>query len=264
MGGVVFLDEIGDADPKTQVQLLRFLDNGGFVRLGENTERYSRVLLVAATNKDLPAEIAAGRFRGDLYHRLAELSIRLPSLNERREDIPDLAVHFLGKLYRTYRGAEDADAPPVLSEEAKAALVQHHYVGNIRELRSILLRALFFRRKSVISGEAIRQAIASTGLAGGLVLDASRRGLTEQVSADILERIRQGGDFWQDVYEPFSRNDISRDVVRMVVEQGRAAAGRPLPSVARYLRAVTEEAASDEQRRLLYRFKNFLYKTVKL
>lgn len=264
MGGVVFLDEIGDADPKTQVQLLRFLDNGGFVRLGENTERYSRVLLVAATNKDLPAEIAAGRFREDLYHRLAELSIRLPSLNERREDIPDLAVHFLGKLYRTYRGVKDTEEPPVLSEEAKAGLVQHHYEGNIRELRSILLRALFFRRKAVISGEAIRQAIASTGLGGGQTLDASRRGLIEQLSAEILERIRQGGDFWQDVYEPFSRNDISRDVVRMVVEQGRATAGRPLPGVARYLRAVTDEVSEDEQRKLLYKFKNFLYKTVKM
>ena len=63
VGGVVFLDEIGDADPKTQVQLLRFLDNGGFIRLGDNTERFSRVLLVAATNRNLPAEIAAGRFR---------------------------------------------------------------------------------------------------------------------------------------------------------------------------------------------------------
>lgn len=264
MGGVVFLDEIGDADPKTQVQLLRFLDNGGFVRLGENAERYSRVLLVAATNKDLPAEIAAGRFREDLYHRLAELSIRLPSLNERREDIPDLAVHFLGKLYRTYRGAKDADDPPMLSEEAKAALVQHHYEGNIRELRSILLRALFFRRSGVISGAAIRQAIAGAGLGGGQVVDAGRRSLTEQLSAEIMERIRRGGDFWQDVYEPFSRNDISRDVVRMVVEQTRSVAGRPLPGVARYLRAVTDDAAPDEQRKLLYRFKNFLYKTVKI
>ena len=67
--GTLFLDEIGDADPKTQVQLLRFLDNGGFIRLGENMERFSRVLLVAATNKDLPAEIAAGRFREDLYQQ---------------------------------------------------------------------------------------------------------------------------------------------------------------------------------------------------
>lgn len=264
MGGVVFLDEIGDADPKTQVQLLRFLDNGGFVRLGENTERYSRVLLVAATNKDLLAEIAAGRFREDLYHRLAELSIRLPSLNERREDIPDLAVHFLGKLYRTYRGAKDPEEPPVLSEEAKAALVQHQYEGNIRELRSILLRALFFRRKAVISGEAIRQAIAGAGLGVISAAEPSRRGLTEQLAVEIVERVRQGGDFWQDVYEPFTRNDISRDVVRLVVEKGRNAAGRPLPGVARHLRAVDESASADEQRKQLYKFKNFLYKTVKL
>ncbi len=91
MGGVVFLDEIGDADPKTQVQLLRFLDNGGFIRLVENTERFSRVLLVAATNKNLTEEIGEGRFREDLFHRLSELSIRLPSLNER------------GRISRTFR-----------------------------------------------------------------------------------------------------------------------------------------------------------------
>src|SRR6185369_10423865 len=86
MGGIIFLDEIGDADPKTQVQLLRFLDNGGFVRLGENRERFSKVLLVAATNKDLQKEIRRGNFREDLYHRLSELSVTVPSLNERRED----------------------------------------------------------------------------------------------------------------------------------------------------------------------------------
>ena len=154
--------------------------------------------------------------------------------------------------------------PPQLSDEAKAGLVQHNYEGNIRELRSILLRALFFRRKQVISGEAIRQAIVGAGL--GMVGNGepSRRGLTEQIAVEIMERIRQGGDFWQDVYEPFSRSDISRDVVRLVVEKGRAAAGRPLPGVARYLRAIPEGGASEEQRRMLYKFKNFLYKTVKI
>ena len=105
-GGVVFLDEIGDADPKTQVQLLRFLDNGGFVRLGENVTRFARVLLIAATNKNLRKLIAEGNFREDLYHRLSELTIEVPSLNQRREDIPDLATHFLGKLYQVYRKAD--------------------------------------------------------------------------------------------------------------------------------------------------------------
>jgi len=263
MGGVVFLDEIGDADPKTQVQLLRFLDNGGFIRLGDNTERYSRVLLVAATNRDLPAEIAAGRFREDLYHRLAELSIRLPSLNERREDIPDLAVHFLGKLYRTYRGQDDPEDPPTLADDAKSELVVHQYEGNIRELRSILLRAMFFRRGSVIGGDAIRQAIKGVGL-GSVVQATDGRELAVHLVENIMERIRQGGDFWQDVYEPFTRNDISRDVVRLVVEKSRAFAGRPLPGVARYLRAVNDDGSVDEQRKMMYKFKNFLYKTVRL
>jgi DNA-binding NtrC family response regulator len=263
MGGVVFLDEIGDADPKTQVQLLRFLDNGGFIRLGENTERFSRVLLVAATNRNLPADIAAGRFREDLYHRLAELSIRLPSLNERREDIPDLAIHFLGKLYRTYRGAHDPEEPPVLHAEAKAELVAHHYEGNIRELRSILLRALFFRRADLVGGEAIRQAIRGVGVGSSFQVTDGQE-LTVRLAESVLERIRQGGDFWQQVYEPFSRNDISRDVVRMVIEKSRAFAGRPLPGVARYLRALTDQMNADEQRKMLYKFKNFLYKTVRL
>jgi DNA-binding NtrC family response regulator len=244
------------------VQLLRFLDNGGFIRLGDNTERYSRVLLVAATNRDLPAAISAGRFREDLYHRLAELSIRLPSLNERREDIPDLAVHFLGKLYRTYRGQDDPEEPPTLADDAKSELVVHQYEGNIRELRSILLRAMFFRRGSVIGGDAIRQAIKGVGL-GSVAQAHDGRDLAAHLADTIVERIRQGGDFWQDVYEPFTRNDISRDVVRLVVEKSRAFAGRPLPGVARYLQAVNDDASVDEQRKMMFKFKNFLYKTVR-
>jgi len=265
VGGIVFLDEIGDADPKTQVQLLRFLDNGGFVRLGENAERYSRVLLVAATNKNLQEEIAAGRFREDLYHRLAELSIRLPSLNERREDIPDLAVHFLGKLYRTYRSESEAlEKSPVLTKEAKDILMRHNYKGNIRELRSILLRALFFRSKQVISGEAISEAIAGTGCLDAAPVTASVRTLDEQLAVEILESIENDGDFWTDVYEPFSRNDISRETVRLVVEKARAKAGKTMPAVARYLKALGDELDPSEKQRQLFRLKNFLYKTVKL
>jgi transcriptional regulator with GAF, ATPase, and Fis domain len=265
VGGIVFLDEIGDADPKTQVQLLRFLDNGGFVRLGENVERYSRVLLVAATNKNLQEEIAAGRFREDLYHRLAELSIRLPSLNERREDIPDLSVHFLGKLYRTYRGeSEPSDQPPVLTREAKEILTRHTYKGNIRELRSILLRALFFRRKNVIAGDAILQAIAGMGGGEGTVRHLPpARDLDERLADDLLERIAAGGDFWGEVYEPFSRSDIPRETVRLVIEKARTRAGKTMPAVARYLKAVGNGDAEEEKLRL-YKFKNFLYKTVKI
>ena len=265
IGGIVFLDEIGDADPKTQVQLLRFLDNGGFMRLGENAERYSRVLLVTATNKNLADEIAAGRFREDLYHRLSELSIRLPSLNERREDIPDLSVHFLGKLYRTYRAENDTgETPPYLSKEAKEILMRHNYKGNIRELRSILLRALFFRQKSVITGEAIRDAIAGTGRLEERTRSSVTHDLDQRLAGEIIDRIEAGGDFWTDIYEPFSRNDISRETVRSVIEMARVKAGKTMPAVARYLKALTDGLEKEEEQRQLFRFKNFLYKTVKL
>ncbi|ABK98087.1 GPMC system transcriptional regulator [Pelobacter propionicus] len=265
MGGVVFLDEIGDADPKTQVQLLRFLDNGGFVRLGENTDRFSRVLLVAATNRNLPEEIAQGNFREDLFHRLSELSIRLPSLNERREDISDLSVHFLGKLFRTYRSeAELPDQPPVLSEDAKQELRRHNYQGNIRELRSILLRALFFRTRNTIIGEDIRMAIAGTAAGDISACRPVARDLDKRLAETILERIEAGGDFWTDIYEPFSRSDISRETVRQVIERARAMAGKTMPAVARYLKAVDNTGDAGEVQRRLFKFKNFLYKTVKI
>jgi transcriptional regulator with GAF, ATPase, and Fis domain len=261
--GIVFLDEIGDADPKTQVQLLRFLDNGGFTRLGESVERYGRVLLVAATNKNLQEEIAAGRFREDLYHRLSELSVRIPSLGERREDITDLATHFLGKVYRTYRGKDDPqDDAPTLTEGAKTMLVNHQYKGNIRELRSILLRALFFRSGNVITEEDIHRAI----------LDGSQdqketpqSQLRDQIADQILVEIEGGKDFWEAVYEPYSKNRISRDVVALVVERSRLAAGRTMPQIARSLRAATGDIRNDaEERRKFFKFKNFIYKTIKI
>jgi transcriptional regulator with GAF, ATPase, and Fis domain len=262
-GGVVFLDEIGDADPKTQVQLLRFLDNGGFLRLGDNQQRYSRVLLVAATNKDLAEEIRKGNFREDLYHRLSELSVTVPSLNERREDIPDLATHFLGKLYRTYRGADELkDPPPSLSEEAKAVLVHHQYKGNIRELRSLLLRAMFFRSGSSISAGDIRNAIKA-GIwenPSSVVSDMSN-----QLADGIIAGISAGSDFWQEVYEPYTDNRISREVVRLVIEKARERSGKSMPRIAGFLRAVAAEKLGTKEESLrFFRFKNFLYKTVKI
>lgn len=263
-GGIVFLDEIGDADPKTQVQLLRFLDNGGFVRLGDNQQRYSRVLLVAATNRDLMEEIRKGNFREDLFHRLSELSVRVPSLNDRREDIPDLAIHFLGKLFRTYRGKDEAsDEAPLLSAEARRILVNHTFQGNIRELRSILLRALFFRKGNLIEGEEISKAIQCG--AWETVAPAAVE-LNEQVAREIIATIGKGeGDFWSEVYTPYTASAISRDTVRLVVEMARNTAGRTMPEIARYLRGVDgDQANNSEYQKKFFRFKNFLYKTVKL
>ncbi|SNB47912.1 GPMC system transcriptional regulator [Geobacter sp. DSM 9736] len=263
-GGIVFLDEIGDADPKTQVQLLRFLDNGGFIRLGDNQDRFSRVLVVAATNRNLMDEISKGNFREDLYHRLSELSVKVPSLNERHEDIPDLATHFLGKLYRTYWSKDDSrETQPVLTEEAKRVLVAHSYKGNIRELRSILLRAIFFRKGKFIDEDDIERAIEYDMLKSPP--EGATQLLTSQIAGNILEKIAEGHDFWQAVYEPYSQNAISRDVVRLVVEKSRNIAGRSMPQIARHLKAISGDVNGDEEeRKRFFRFKNFLYKTVKI
>jgi len=262
-GGIVFLDEIGDADPKTQVQLLRFLDNGGFIRLGESHERYGRVLLVAATNKNLQEEIKAGRFREDLFQRLSELSVRIPPLSERREDITDLATHFLGKLYRTYRGKDDPqDDTPTLTEAAKRILVSHNYQGNIRELRSILLRALFFRTGKTITEGDISRALRSGSHSPAT---SAQDMLQDQLAAEILAQIDGGKDFWEAVYDPYSKKRIPRDVVELIIEKSRSTAGRTMPRIAQRLKAVTGDIQRDPaERKKFFKFKNFLYKTIRV
>ena len=262
-GGVVFLDEIGDADPKTQVQLLRFLDNGGFVRLGENTTRYSRVLLIAATNKNLHQLINEGKFREDLYHRLSELAMEVPSLNERREDIPDLSTHFLGKLFRVYKKTDESDSePPSLKPEAQQLLKEHHYSGNIRELRSILLRALFFRSGKIITAADIRRALPSTPTH----LNVSQTVLlTEQLSQDIYDTIVAGeDDFWTAIYTPYTSNKISRDVVAAIIDLARERGATNMPRIATMLKACETHGNDDKERKTFYKFKNFLYKTIRI
>ena len=127
-GGTLFLDEIGTLPPAGQVKLLRVLETGRFERLGGNRERSVKVRIVSATNADLAALIADGRFREDLYYRLNAIELKLPPLSERPDDILPLARHFLprGKL---------------LDATAERALLAHAWPGNVRELRNTLQRA---------------------------------------------------------------------------------------------------------------------------
>lgn len=263
-GGVVFLDEIGDADPKTQVQLLRFLDSGEFVRLGENITRHSQVLLVAGTNRDLRQLIGTGQFREDLYHRLSELIIKVPSLNQRREDIPDLAVHFLGRLYQAYhQPGVESEEPPSLSPQAKSLLKRHYYTGNIRELRSILLRAMLFRQSKVIHMEDISRALQPHALHNDMEIVTDNS--TEQQAETLLRRIlEEGKDFWAIVYQPYSRQEITREVVLKLIEKARAEGATNMPKLARFLNACSPDSSDAEEKRSFFRFKNFLYKTVRI
>ncbi len=262
--GVVFLDEIGDADHRTQVQLLRFLDSGVFTRLGDNNSRHSKVLFVTATNKDLQKEIRAGRFREDLFHRIREFTIDIPSLNERREDIVDLATHFLGKLYSTYKKHGEKGPVPFPDKEAVDYLTQYNYRGNVRELKNILLRALLFR-----SGPAIRKidvVRASKETEKEKISTINVDDLNESAALKILHQVTEEGiDFWEAVYKPYSENIITRQTVKRVVTLAGKKFGSALPNLAVQLRVCNENFKENQsERKKFISFKNFLYKTVKI
>ena len=128
-GGTLFLDEIADLDPRLQVKLLRFLDCGEFYRLGGLKKVGVNVRILAATNQDLNVAVNAGRFRKDLYHRLAQLRIFVPPLRDRREDVLALVGHFREKYGLT---AE-------FSEAAERILLGYEWPGNVRELRNVVI-----------------------------------------------------------------------------------------------------------------------------
>lgn len=135
--GTIFLDEIGDMSLSAQAKVLRALQENKISRVGDEKEIKVDVRVVAATNKDLKLEIAEGRFREDLYHRLAVILIKVPSLNDRRDDIPLLVEHFSVKI-----AEEQGNAPKVFSAEAIRLLQEYDWTGNIRELRNVVERLI--------------------------------------------------------------------------------------------------------------------------
>src|SRR5688500_12697514 len=152
-GGTLFLDEIGEMPPATQVKLLRFLENSEVRRLGDNETRIVDVRVLAATNVDIKRLLDEGRFREDLYYRLNVVSIELPSLRERREDIPLLAGYFLEKFARA-AGRELTG----FAEDAKAALLRYDYPGNVRELENAIQRAVTLAEGGVIARQDLPPA----------------------------------------------------------------------------------------------------------
>jgi DNA-binding NtrC family response regulator len=134
-GGTLFIDEVGDMSPLAQVRLLRFLEGGEYQRLGETVARRADVRVISATNVDLQRRVREGRFREDLWFRLAGELVCLPPLRERGTDILLLARQFL-RAEATARGA----APPVLLPEVSAALLSHSWPGNVRELQNEMRR----------------------------------------------------------------------------------------------------------------------------
>ena len=144
-GGTLFLDEIGDMPLSIQVKLLRVLQDGTFSRVGSNDTLKTDVRIVAATHKNLAAEVSGGRFREDLFYRLNVVELRIPPLRERPEDIPLLAEYFLQRITR-----KNGMARMLISSEASAALCSHHWPGNVRELENTIARACALSSSTVL------------------------------------------------------------------------------------------------------------------
>ena len=135
-GGTLFLDEIGELNIDLQAKLLRVLENGEFIKLGDTKITQANVRVIAATNRDLKKEIETGLFREDLYYRISVFTIDLPSLRERKEDIPVLAAFFLHQFI------EKENRPIVkINAAASKLLQQYDWKGNIRELKNVMERA---------------------------------------------------------------------------------------------------------------------------
>ena len=187
--GTLFLDEIGELAPAAQGKLLRFIDRREYIPLGETRPRRFEARIVAATNRDLKADCASGRFRQDLYYRLAPLVFRIPPLRERREDIAHLARHLLGRM-RTIHGL----GPARLHEGVLAALARHTWPGNVRELESEILRAALKARGDEIRpchlSPSLMMSFDAGSVAGAASLRAKRASLER---SEIIEALRACG-----------------------------------------------------------------------
>jgi DNA-binding NtrC family response regulator len=180
-GGTLFLDEVGNVPASQQPKLLRVLEDGEFERLGCSRTQSTDVRLVSATNADLDAEVAAGRFRKDLLYRLNTLEVRLPPLRERRDDIPPLARAFLARS-----AARHGRDPLHLTASAERALLAWRWPGNVRELQHLMERAALLAEHDQVSAAALTFGAPGEVDAGG---GRDFEGMTlDQAEAVLVQR----------------------------------------------------------------------------
>lgn len=151
-GGTIFLDEIADTPKSVQVKLLRVLESGEFFRVGSSTMRKTDVRVIAATNKDLWQEVQKGNFREDLFYRLDTVTIKLPPLRERPEDIVPLFRHFV----QEYAARHDSTFQG-MTDDARSLLVSYRWPGNVRELRNVAERLVVLEKSQVIDKERLQK-----------------------------------------------------------------------------------------------------------
>jgi DNA-binding NtrC family response regulator len=205
-GGTLFIDEIAEMAPSLQAKLLRVLENGCFRRVGSIQELQANVRVVAATNKILEEEQKAGRFREDLYYRLNVVMIELPSLRERREDIPELVEHFLSTRQV---------GPVRFKIEAAAlnAMVRYAWPGNIRALANVLERAQILAENHLITTDDLPEAIVENA-GPPSAPDADPRHLREVERRHVLEMLKQ--EKWNKVHAAKALGVSRRALYRLI------------------------------------------------
>ena len=161
-GGTFLLDEIGETTPAIQVKLLRVLQEKEIIPVGGTSPIKTDVRVIAATNRDLEAEVEHGRFRADLYYRLNVIPVLLPPLRERREDIPLLVYHFLRKSRPSH-----PDVLQAINKEALQLLVEYDWPGNVRELENIIERSVILQAGDVLQADDLPEIVRSNRRAGG-------------------------------------------------------------------------------------------------
>ncbi|MBI5489363.1 MAG: sigma 54-interacting transcriptional regulator [Deltaproteobacteria bacterium] len=183
-GGTLFLDEVGEMSAAMQVKLLRALQNGEVTPLGTDRPVPIDVRFVAATNRRLAELVQAGRFREDLFYRLDVIHLDVPPLSDRREDLPELAEHFLRRA-----AEEGRTAPKKLSRAALAALLRREFPGNVRELENLLRGAVVFAPRDEIQPEDLPPARVAEGEGSELPAGRSRRDVLRAADRRLVEQV---------------------------------------------------------------------------
>jgi Nif-specific regulatory protein len=185
-GGTVFLDEIGELAPLLQAKLLRVLQEREFERVGGTRTIKLDVRLITATNRDLEEEVKKGRFREDLFYRLNVVSLRMPALRDRREDIPLLASYFAAKF------AQRSNRPVLgVSPHARTCLTNYDWPGNVRELENAIERAVVLGSSDIILPEDLPEAVLEKGELAGATMTAFHDALRESKKQLILTAFEQ-------------------------------------------------------------------------
>lgn len=182
-GGTIFLDEIGDMPLNLQAKILRLLQEKSIERLGGSENISADVRIIAATNRDLESAIQEGKFREDLYYRLKVVTIWIPPLRERENDIPLLTDYFLSK-FSDEKGIKN----PGITEDAKAVLSGHSWPGNVRELANTIQKALIFNRGAPLSSDDISKAISEKIYESSSISETGNQALLQWLKKELANR----------------------------------------------------------------------------